>query len=129
MDFTQIKETCLYVHDLDQTRHFYEGILGLKVISHQEQRHVFFRLGSSVLLCFNPEATRNETMLPPHFAEGKQHIAFEVAPEKYEGVKKSIVALGVTITHEQEWRPSVRSFYFEDPDGHVLEIVPAGMWD
>ena len=129
MDFTQIKETCLYVHDLDQTRHFYEGILGLKVISHQERRHVFFRLGSSVLLCFISEATRNETMLPPHFAEGKQHIAFEVLAEDYEQMKSSLTQKGVTITHEQEWKKGVHSFYFEDPDGHVLEIVPAGMWD
>ncbi|WP_421891762.1 VOC family protein [Marinoscillum sp.] len=129
MDFTQIKETCLYVQNLDRTREFYEGVLGLKVISHQNQRHIFFRLGTSVLLCFITEATRNETVLPPHYAEGKQHIAFEVAPGDYESVKRTVIERGVTITHEQEWRPLVNSFYFEDPDGHVLEIVPAGMWD
>ena len=31
--------------------------------------------------------------------------------------------------HEETWRAGVKSFYFHDPDGHVLEVVPKGMWD
>tara|TARA_Y100001936_G_C15811460_1_gene526874 strand:+ start:45 stop:434 length:390 start_codon:yes stop_codon:yes gene_type:complete len=128
MDFTQIKETCLYVSDLDQSYAFYHDKLGFPVISKVPNRHVFFRLGSSVLLCFLPEVTKVEKELPPHFAYGKQHIAFEVAKLKYEATKKKFLALGIQITHHQKWPGSFESFYFEDPDGHVLEVVPTGMW-
>lgn len=129
MEFTQIKETCLYVSDLDRTSAFYSGKLGLPIISRVEGRHLFFRAGSSVLLCFIAEATRHETQLPPHFAEGKQHLAFEVRQEDYERIKSAIENEDIRITHVQTWKNDLNSFYFEDPDGHVLEIVPPGIWD
>jgi catechol 2,3-dioxygenase-like lactoylglutathione lyase family enzyme len=127
--FTQIKETCLYIDDLDAAERFYSEGLGMPVISKVKGRHIFFRVGSSVLLCFLPEVTRREQNLPPHFAEGKQHIAFEVPLEHYQAWKEKLEALGVAITHEQPWAKGLRSFYFEDPFGHVLEIVPPGIWD
>lgn len=129
MDFTQIKETCLYVSKLGETRRFYHDQLGMPVISQVEGRHIFFRVGSSVLLCFIAEVTKNEKVLPPHFASGKQHIAFEVEQRDYLSVKQQCLDRGIEITCEQKWPADFESFYFEDPDGHVLEIVPAGMWE
>ena len=128
MDFTQIKETCLYVADLDRTKTFYHGRLKMPLISHVVDRHVFFRTGTSVLLCFNAEATKQEEQLPPHYASGKQHIAFEVKLDQYGRMKQKVINSGIRITHEQDWPGGFQSFYFEDPDGHVLEIVPEGMW-
>lgn len=129
MHFTQIKETSLYVQDLDRTESFYKGKLDFKVISRAEGRHIFFKAGSSVLLCFIADATRNDEKLPAHYGEGKMHIAFEVPKEKYEGVKTWIRSRGIDIEHEQQWNKDFYSFYFRDPDGHSLEIVPGGMWD
>ncbi len=128
MDFTQIKETCLYVNDLEKTEAFYHGLLKMPLLSHVADRHVFFRTGTSVLLCFNAEATRKKEQLPPHYASGKQHIAFEVKAEEYTTIKQEVIKSGITITHEQDWPGGFESFYFEDPDGHVMEIVPSGMW-
>lgn len=127
--FTQIKETCLYIEDLDATEAFYHGKLGLPVIHRSAGRHVFFRAGSSVLLCFIAAATRAEATLPPHFATGKQHIAFECEAAAYPAWKARLHAAGIAITHEQHWPSGQQSCYFEDPDGHVLEVVPAGVWD
>ena len=129
MKFTQIKESCLYVEDIDRSEHFYHQMLGLPVISKVEKRHIFFRAGSSVLLCFIPEATRNEKTLPPHYASGKQHLAFEVGVHNYLETRELLIQKGITITHEQAWKESLKSIYFEDPDGHVLEIVPVGIWE
>jgi hypothetical protein len=36
---------------------------------------------------------------------------------------------GITLTHEQEWKQGLKSFYFDDPFGNVLEIVPVGIWE
>jgi len=51
--------------------------MGLSIIGFVENRHIFFRAGSSVLLCFNPETTKKEERLPPHFGTGQLHFAFE----------------------------------------------------
>jgi catechol 2,3-dioxygenase-like lactoylglutathione lyase family enzyme len=129
MEVQQIKETCLYVTDLERTQEFYEGKMELPVIGKVDHRHIFFRAGRSVLLCFIAETSRKSVQLPPHWAEGKQHIAFEVAAADYENYKQKIAGLGIGITHEEEWPNGLKSFYFEDPDGHVLEVVPSGLWE
>lgn len=129
MNYIQIKETCLYISDIDQAEKFYHNLLEMPVISKVDERHIFFRCGSSVLLCFIPEVTKNETNLPPHFASGKQHIAFEVSADDYSESKQKIIRNGIEITHEQEWSDGQKSIYFEDPFGNVLELVPKGIWE
>lgn len=129
MQITQIKETCLYVRDLDITEQFYAVTMGFKLIGKHEGRNVFFRCGSSVLLCFLPEVTAIEEVLPSHYASGKIHIAFEVQPEDYDAWKLKLRALDIEIVHEQSWDNRLKSFYFRDPDGHLLEIVPEGVWN
>jgi len=125
----QIKETCLYTKNLHRAEEFYSHILGLEKIVSAQNRHVFFRVGSSVLLIFNPEVTRNEKDLPPHFGSGKMHVAFEVKQEDYISTREKILSKGVKIIHEQDWPGGFKSFYFSDPDEHLLEIVESGMWD
>lgn len=127
--FTQIKETALYVEDLERTEGFYHEKLELEIISKEEKRHIFFKAGSSILLCFLADATKHSETLPPHYARGQMHIAFEVPEEKYLETKEWIREKGIEIEHEQDWSGEYQSFYFRDPDGHSLEIVPAGMWD
>lgn len=129
MHVSQIKETSLYVQDLDRTEAFYKEKLNLKVVARTEGRHIFFKAGSSVLLCFIADVTKNDETLPGHYGEGKMHIAFEVPKENYREVKAQIRSKGIEIEHEQHWSEDYYSFYFRDPDGHSLEIVPEGMWD
>jgi catechol 2,3-dioxygenase-like lactoylglutathione lyase family enzyme len=129
MKINKIKETCLYVKNLEVTRKFYQECLGLEVIGKAENRHVFFRAGSSVLLCFNAEATSIDVSLPPHFAFGHMHLAFEVSREEYNEWKEKIRKENIRIIHEQVWKDNLKSFYFNDPDNHVLEIVQEGMWE
>lgn len=129
MKINFIKETCLYVSNLHNTRAFYEGKLGFTLINLTEGRHIFFRAGKSVLLCFLPEATKEDTHLPAHYGSGKLHLAFEVPKKEYEEWKEKIKRLGIEIIHEEPWHDGFLSFYFHDPDGHVLEIVQEGMWD
>ena len=129
MKIRQVKETCIYVKDLDQTQAFYQQVLDLPLIVKKPGRHVFFRAGTSVLLCFLPDASRRETELPPHFASGPAHLAFEVSVMEYENWKSKVSSAGIDIIHEQLWADKFLSFYFLDPDGHVLEIVQEGMWD
>jgi catechol 2,3-dioxygenase-like lactoylglutathione lyase family enzyme len=129
MKLRQIKETCIYVNDLEQTQIFYQRVLDLPLIGKKPGRHVFFRAGTSVLLCFIPEASSRESELPPHFAKGPAHLAFEVGLTEYEDWKQKVKLAGIEIIHEQSWAERFLSFYFHDPDGHLLEIVQEGMWE
>jgi catechol 2,3-dioxygenase-like lactoylglutathione lyase family enzyme len=99
------------------------------VISRVEERHIFFRCGKSVLLCFLNKATIKEKNLPPHYAIGRQHIALEVSKHLYFKTKQELLDAGVELVHTEPWGTEHESTYFYDPDGHVLEIVPTGMWD
>jgi catechol 2,3-dioxygenase-like lactoylglutathione lyase family enzyme len=130
MNFSRIKETCLYVRDVEQAKCFYHEILGLPLISHVPGKHTFFRAGTSVLLCFNPEDSKTKKSPPAHYGGGQQHFAFEVKKSDYRRTKEEIISKGVTIIDEVVWESGAESFYFRDPEGNVLEVIPnAGIWD
>jgi catechol 2,3-dioxygenase-like lactoylglutathione lyase family enzyme len=130
MNFLKIKETCLYLRDLDRAKHFYHDVLELSLISYVPNKHIFFRAGNSVLLCFNPDDSKTKTSPPAHYGEGKQHFAFEVGAHDYESAKEWIKSKGITIIDTVVWKSGAESFYFEDYEGNVLEIVPdRGVWD
>ena len=129
MKFLHIKETCIYVQDLNRTKDFYHGKLGLDVIMAEPDKHIFFRAGSSVLLCFISTYTEQQFHTPPHGASGNIHFAFEVNADEYVSAKNEIIQKGIIIEHEHEWKDKLLSFYFRDPDGHLLEIVQKGIWD
>lgn len=82
-----------------------------------------------MLLCFNPDDSRLKKSPPAHHSEGKYHFAFEVSKAEYESQKKEFLQKGVPITEEIIWTNGQESFYFEDPIGNVVEIVPEGIWD
>jgi catechol 2,3-dioxygenase-like lactoylglutathione lyase family enzyme len=125
----KIKETCLYLHDLKKAKTFYHDKLGFEVIHYQPDKHIFFRVGASVLLCFNPSGSKLKISPPPHYAEGNQHFAFEVTKEDYYKCKDKILSLGIEIIDTVVWKSDQESFYFKDPENNVLEFVPEGVWN
>jgi hypothetical protein len=51
-----------------------------------------------------------------------------VAAPEYEFHKAEIKRRNIVITDEVTWGNGLRSFYFNDPAGNVVEIVPEGIW-
>lgn len=123
MNISRIKETCIYVTDLSRTKEFYTGKLKLPLISFVEGRHVFFRAGSSVLLCFIAEETQKKNELPSHGATGNIHFAFEVKRDEYDITLQKMKDAGIEILHQHTWKEGLRSFYFHDPDKNLLEVI------
>lgn len=129
MQFKQIKETCLYIRDLEKAREFYHKRLGMPEISYVEGKHLFLRVGQSVLLLFNPDDSRQKTSPPPHYGSGRQHVAFEVSAEDYNSAKAEMSEKGIAIIDTVVWKNGDESFYFNDPEGNVLEILGGGgLW-
>ncbi len=127
-------EASLYAADLEATEAFYGTILGLPVIGKVAGRHVFFRVGASVLLVFNPEATRrppapdSRLPVPPHGATGPGHYCFAVPREGMDRVRAALVAAGVVIEQQVDWPNGARSFYVRDPAGNSVEFAEPELW-
>jgi len=131
----KIAETCLYAENLEEIESFYTEILGLEVIMKEENRHIFFKCGDSMLLVFNPEHTLNiqtemdGSPIPLHGAKGPGHLAFGVAPDEFEPLKSDLRKKSIPIESEVDWPNKSRSFYFRDPANNSLEIITNDMWD
>lgn len=122
-------EACLYVEDLERAEAFYRGVLGLSLVEKQPGRHLFFRVGGSMLLIFRPEATLREGgSVPPHGARGPGHVALGVPEGALEAWRDRLERHGVEIEREQTWPRGGRSLYIRDPEGNSVELITPGCW-
>ncbi len=126
MRLTRVLETVLYyrAEERDAVFRFYGEVLGLEEVG----QGLAFRLGDGLVLLFDADASSRQERPPPHGAHGSVHTCFVADPESYGAWKEHLHARGVAVTDEITWPNGVRSFYFDDPAGNVLEIADGDMW-
>jgi len=132
MKVNKIIETCIYTYDLEKMKKFYINYLGLDLVSEEEGRQVFLKVGKNMLLIFNPENTlRNlNNIFPIHGAitpPSILHLAFEIKKEDYENWKRLLKTNNINIEKELEIRNS-KSIYFHDPSGNIVELITENFW-
>ena len=124
-------EAALYTDDLTAAEQFYGDALGLPVVMKMEGRHVFFRVGQTILLVFDPEATENpgdgKIAAPPHDARGPGHAC--IGSDDLAAWEAHLDAAGVEIERRLTWPNGARSIYFRDPAGNSLEIAEPKLWN
>jgi catechol 2,3-dioxygenase-like lactoylglutathione lyase family enzyme len=128
-----ILETAIYARDLAAAKAFYGGMLGLPVIAEVEGRHVFFRVGTGVLLIFDPAATAvpstNPALpVPVHGARGAGHVCFAASREEIALWRERLARAGVEIEAEFDWPNGARSIYVRDPAGNSIEFAEPRLW-
>lgn len=127
-----ILETCLYVTDLSEAERFYSEVLGLPLVSKDDDRHLFYRCGDRMLLLFNPKATAEPAPdpddAPPHGAHGPGHVAFSIAQDDFNAWRERLAAHNIPIEKELEWGDRGHSIYFRDPSGNSLEVTVPAIW-
>lgn len=121
--------------DAEQTRWFYEDVLGLPlsltlvadIVPGLSKRvpymHLFFQLGNGGFVAFFDQP---ETAQPEHFLKADsfdRHLAFEVADEvALRAWQKRINAAGVTCLGPVD-HDFVKSVYMYDPNGLQVELT------
>ena len=124
-----VLETVLYYasgqqHEMER---FYENVLGLESLG-LGRWSLAFRLGPGVVLLFDRERSSTQDRPPRYGASGSIHAAFLAAPGEYDAWKERLADRGVTLINEIAWDSGVRSCYFNDPAGNLLEIAERDLW-
>jgi catechol 2,3-dioxygenase-like lactoylglutathione lyase family enzyme len=130
---TGLLETSLYVDDMERAVTFYEHVLGLHCMERDARISAFDAGSQGVLLLFQRGASVADMpnrggVIPGHDGAGPLHMAFAIPHESYAAWHAHLSALGVRLRGEMRWPAGGRSLYFEDPDGHVLELATPGLW-
>jgi catechol 2,3-dioxygenase-like lactoylglutathione lyase family enzyme len=123
---TGVLETVLYhaSGQEEELAQFYGDVLNLDRVG----EGLTFRIGSGLLLLFNRERSTLQSTPPPHGALGSIHTCFVAAGNDYESWKRRLTDNAVPILEEREWPNGVKSFYFHDPAGNLLEIADGDLW-
>ena len=124
-------EVSIRVNDLDLMHEFYEDVIGLELLR-REESYSFFKIAEGYgghtqnLALFN---ARERTFIESKSTQLSQemttlhHIALNVSLEDFEPERRRLEGLGLEVratTHE--WL-NIRSLYFSDPEGNLLEFV------
>ena len=124
-------EVSIRVNDLDLMHKFYEDVIGLEILR-REESYAFFKIAegygshtqnlalfdASELSFIESKSTQiSQEMTTLH------HIALNVSLEDFEPEQKRLENLGIDVRATiHEWL-NVRSLYFSDPEGNLLEFV------
>lgn len=126
-------ETALYVDDMARSVAFFRDLLGLEPMLTTDRLTAFDAGRQGVLLVFArgrsvEDMPSERGIVPGHDGRGPLHMAFAIAEADYDAWKAYLTEAGVPMRGEMAWPRGGRSLYFEDPDGHVLELATPGLW-
>jgi catechol 2,3-dioxygenase-like lactoylglutathione lyase family enzyme len=128
-----VKETALYIDDMERSLRFYTQVLGLEILLRDPRLTALNVGGHHVLLLCLRGASRQDThleggMIPAHDGSGPLHAGFAIDAVELAAWRERLRSHGVPIVSEFSWPRGGRSIYFHDPDGHVLELLTPGVW-
>ena len=114
------------VTDLEASRTFYTGILGLELVSDGSAfGMVFLRAGADHVILARSDAPIERSAKDSRRA----HHAFRIDAAKYNAAKAFLASKGVEVFEEEDRKKGVfvgRQFYIHDPDSTVIEFTE---WD
>lgn len=109
-----IDHIVLHCSDIGRSKTFYTEVLGMTVYR-ENDRQVFLHAGSQGVALF-----RKRDEGPLTRGNDLNHLALNVASGTYESLKSELEARGVAVGG----RPGDdRCIYFQDPDGHRLQLM------
>jgi catechol 2,3-dioxygenase-like lactoylglutathione lyase family enzyme len=123
----RFKGPASYIADLDRSRAFYEGLLGLNVLRVMSRGEtpiaVAYSEGLSIWLASDAYASLfgDASRVPEHLGGGNGENTFET--DAYEESYARLRTAGAEFLYEPRTLPwGQRGFRVYDPDGHILDI-------
>ena len=124
-------EVSIRVKNLDVMQKFYVEVLELEVLRRDES-FVFFKIAKGYeghtqnLALF--DAANREFLEPKSLRLSSaqstlHHVALNISLEDFEPEKKRLQGLGLKVRAVEHAWIHVRSLYFPDPEGNLLELV------
>ena len=124
-------EISIRVRDLEVMQKFYQEVVGLELLR-QDESFVFFRIAPGygghpqVLAIFRSDNVLFLDSNSPQVSAATttlHHIALNIALEDFEKEKRRLKKLGLEVTDTAHAWLHIRSLYFPDPEGNLLEFV------
>jgi catechol 2,3-dioxygenase-like lactoylglutathione lyase family enzyme len=118
--FLGLRHVALNVRNVQKSIEFYSKVLGLKLEWMPDEHNAYLTSGEDNLALH---------ALPPGAEPGKtqmvHHIGFVVRrPEDVDGWAEQLRRHGVPLVQEPKThRDGARSFYFQDPDGLLIQLI------
>jgi catechol 2,3-dioxygenase-like lactoylglutathione lyase family enzyme len=121
--------------DAEETRHFYEDLLGLPLVNcmqadvvpstgeHKPYAHIFFEMGDGSYVAFFDLGENAMPQPSPNTPSWVQHLALEVdSMEHLVDLRERLHGAGIDTTDVVD-HDFIKSIYFFDPNGLRLEIT------
>lgn len=110
-----IEEIFLDVADLEKATQFYEELIGLKVVSRNEERTYLQSDRSHIVLQVQGHSGR-------HRGGGPMHFAFTVTEETFDEVARRAASANIFTRGPMGKRGEGRALFMIDPDGNEAEV-------
>ena len=116
----------LNVANMERAEHFYTEVLGFPVIMRSQTKgglqHIEVDAGNVAIALFEQPQLDFKTAHKIMTEDGYLHFAFDGSYDRFDATLQALKESGVKMDGEpRDWGKSV-SVYFQDPDGHQLEI-------
>lgn len=122
---TGLAEIVLWTADKERSLGFYQGLLGLELISPPTLRNAFLKAGDGTVGI--PQMIVLVPMPPEILAQPRNgqlhHIAFETTPDGFDAQKTDFEAAGYAPRGGKHPVLASRTMYVDDPDGNEIEFI------
>ncbi len=122
MKLERIDHVALAVTDVLRSVAWYRDVLGLERLYEEAWGNypAVLGIGGTAIALFPVSGPRP---LPPpgRDALAMRHLAFRTDGKSFEAARRELIERGLQV--EQQDHGIARSIYFQDPDGHQLEIT------
>jgi catechol 2,3-dioxygenase-like lactoylglutathione lyase family enzyme len=122
--------------DAEETRHFYEDLLGLPLVhvikndhvpstgEYCPYVHIFFRMRDGSCMAFFDLGDNTASLPSPNTPAWVNHIALRVADRQdLEAMRQRLLAAGVEVLGITNHDDYIHSIYFFDPNGFRVELT------
>ena len=117
-----LKETTLFVSDLEAAESFYTNTVGLVVDGRVEDQHSLLQYDNGSLILFQTPTTSidNEDILSEPDKVGQ--VSFGISSADISSWRKRLYKQNVSIEEEIAWPNGAQSIIFHDPAGNRIEL-------